>query len=256
LFEEKVALARRLLNDYGRWNWDHRLVFWSGGKDSTVVLHLALNEWNGDFIPVFVDTGITIPETIRYVKRISKLWNLRLKIIKPKIDFWNEVIKCGFPHHKALWCRSKLKMQPIRSFLDRLIGWKLQVLGIRAKESIIRRDSWFYKKPFMRSDIFNFTYELNPILDWTKRDVLRYLCENEIPQNEAWRLYHTSGCYFCPFVRNTTHYLTLKRLHPELFRKIVDAERKMGKRKQALPTKSLFPLEWQKLLSDFRGEQP
>jgi len=57
---EKHALS--LLDKYGDRPWSRRFVFWSGGRDSTVVLHLALRVWKEEFKAVFIDTGITLPE--------------------------------------------------------------------------------------------------------------------------------------------------------------------------------------------------
>ena len=124
--------ALRLLGKF-KDRWDHRFVFWSGGRDSTVVLHLALRAWKGDFKTIFIDTGITLPETLEYVHNIAELWNIDLITLKPGVDFWSYVRKAGFPIVKSLWCRRVLKMEPIKRFysLKENRGWKLQVLGIR-----------------------------------------------------------------------------------------------------------------------------
>jgi len=223
---EKEAL--HLLGKYGHkpWCWDHRYIFWSGGRDSTVVLHLALRAWKRDFKTIFIDTRITLPETLKYVYDIAELWNIDLIVLKPDVDFWKYVRIAGFPIVTALWCRRILKMQPIRKFFSQKEnrGWKLEVLGIRKKESWKRERSPFYQKPFQRSNQFKFTYELNPILEWTAKQIKAYMRRYRIPENPSYQIYKTAGCYFCPFVRNKRHYLTLKNRHPDLFKRIVDAE--------------------------------
>jgi 3'-phosphoadenosine 5'-phosphosulfate sulfotransferase (PAPS reductase)/FAD synthetase len=206
----------------------NRFVFWSGGKDSTVALHLALRAWDSNPPKVvFVDTGITLPETLAYVEKISADWNLNLVTLKPRIDFWAYVEKNGFPFFHRLWCRRLLKMTPIRRFLNRLPGWKVNVLGIRRRESTQRMKSKFYDKPFRRHTKLKHTYILLPVLDWSEEQVNAYLKQNNIPVNPCYEYFGTSGCYFCPFVTNPRHYLALKKRHPRLFDKLLQAEKKI-----------------------------
>jgi len=227
----------------------NRFVFWSGGKDSTVALHLALRVW-WDLNPrvVFVDTGITLPETLDYIQELAEEWSLNLTVLKPKIDFWDYVAKNGFPNVKALWCRRLLKLEPIKKFMKKQHGWKVQVLGIRKAESNVRRKSWYYQKPFMRHTRLPFTYNLLPILEWSESQVDDYINRVQIPVNPAYKIYRTSGCYFCPFVKAPQHYLALKRRHPELFEKIVEAEKVMRKGKTPWPGKSIVPFAEQQFL--------
>ena len=216
---------------------ENRFIFWSGGKDSTVVLHLTLKVWR-DLNPrvVFIDTGITLPETLEYVEKLSEEWSLNLTILKPKIDFWNYVAKNGFPHAKSLWCRRLLKLEPIKKFLSQFHGYKLCVLGIRKSESRQRFMAPWYQKTFERHRKFKFTYNLNPILDWSEKQVEDYIRRAQIPVNPSYKIFGRSGCYYCPFVANKQYYLTLKRVHPELFEKIVYAEQKLRPGKSSLYT--------------------
>ena len=225
----------------------NRFVFWSGGKDSTVALHLALRAWQ-DVNVVFVDTGITLPETLDYIRELTEKWNLNLTVLKPKIDFWNYVAKNGFPNIKALWCRRLLKLEPIKEFMKKQHGWKVQVLGIRKAESNVRRKSEYYQEPFVRDRRFSLTYNLLPILEWSDQQVDKYIHKFKIPINPAYKIYSTSGCYFCPFVRNSRHYLALKYNHPELFKKIVKAEKVMRKGKTPWAGKSIIPITDQQFL--------
>jgi 3'-phosphoadenosine 5'-phosphosulfate sulfotransferase (PAPS reductase)/FAD synthetase len=217
--------AHQLFKQYA-WNGVERIVFWSGGHDSTVALHLALKHWR-DWEPhvVFVDTGITLPETLEYVRSTSELMGFTPTILKPTIDFWEYVAKNGFPFFKRLWCRRILKMTPIRRYLNSLPGYKINVLGIRRKESVKRMATEYYEKPFRRHTQLRKTYVLLPILDWSKSQVQKYMRKHDIPENPCYQIYKTSGCYFCPFVTNESHYLALKNRHPELFQNLLDAER-------------------------------
>lgn len=70
---------------------DNCYVSFSGGKDSTVLLHLV-RELYPEIEAVFVDTGLEYPEIKQFVKSVDNV-----TILRPKIMF-NEVInKYGFP---------------------------------------------------------------------------------------------------------------------------------------------------------------
>jgi 3'-phosphoadenosine 5'-phosphosulfate sulfotransferase (PAPS reductase)/FAD synthetase len=49
------------------------LVLWSGGKDSTVALHLALAV-NKGFRVLYEDTGSEFPEIRKYVETVAQEW--------------------------------------------------------------------------------------------------------------------------------------------------------------------------------------
>lgn len=237
-------------------NWvepQNRFVFWSGGKDSTVALHLALRAWDSNPPQVvFIDTGITIPETLEYIERLKEEWKLNLAVIRPQdvrpnFDFWNYVAENGFPIITALWCRRILKMEPIKHFMKRHRGWKVQVLGIRKVESNVRKKAWYYERVFMRHRKIPFTYNLLPILNWTDIKIVEYIGKFQIPLNQGYERYGHTNCYFCPFIQNAVPYLNLKRFHPKLFQKIVQAE--INRRgKTAWPRKSIIPILEQEFL--------
>ncbi|MEX2689613.1 MAG: phosphoadenosine phosphosulfate reductase family protein [Candidatus Njordarchaeum guaymaensis] len=218
----KESKAISILKRYEKYR--NKFVFWSGGKDSTVALHLAMRAWN-DFRVVFIDTTITVPETLDYVRKQSKEWNLDLVILRPEHDFFYYARKWGFPAvPNYLWCRRVLKLEPIRRFYDKFYGMKIQVLGLRRSKSVARRKT----KPILRKTHFRNTIGICPIYDWSKEDVFRYLRKYEIPINLAYRIYkRNSGCYFCPFIKNIRFYLRLKYEHPKLFLKLLNLEKEI-----------------------------
>lgn len=214
--------ALRILRREGLKNYEHRFVFWSGGRDSTVCLHLALRAWRGlEWRAVFIDTGITLPETLEYVNRLADEWGIPLTILKPEQDFYTLAKRWGFPAApNFLWCREHLKLKPTRKFYSHNPGWKLQVLGLRRREAARRRTI----KPVMDTPRFKYTVSICPILGWTVDQVKAYMRKHRIPTNPAYRIYGTSGCYFCPFIRNRKFYLTLKTRHPNLFNRLINLE--------------------------------
>lgn len=85
---EKTKLRIREWYDH----WDGQVyISFSGGKDSTVLLHIA-RELYPDIETVFVDTGLEYPEIRDFVKQFNNVtW------LKPKMTFKQVIDKYGYP---------------------------------------------------------------------------------------------------------------------------------------------------------------
>ena len=88
----KVALTqtriRAWVNEFGT---NGVYVSFSGGKDSTVLLHLV-RELYPDVPAVFVDTGLEYPEIREFVKTFDNVtW------LKPSMNFRQVIQKYGYP---------------------------------------------------------------------------------------------------------------------------------------------------------------
>lgn len=66
-------------------------ISFSGGKDSTVLLHLARELYPG-IGAVYVDTGLEYPEIKEFVKQHENV-----VIIRPKMNFRQVILKYGYP---------------------------------------------------------------------------------------------------------------------------------------------------------------
>ena len=72
-----VMTKQRIIDWYEFWNGNVYVSF-SGGKDSTVLLHLVRSIYP-DVEAVFVDTGLEYPEIKQFVKSIDNVIILRLE---------------------------------------------------------------------------------------------------------------------------------------------------------------------------------
>ena len=88
----KVRMTENRINDWVReFGEDGVYVSFSGGKDSTVLLHIVRNLYP-DVEAVFVNTGLEYPEIQKFVKTFGNV-----TILRPKMRF-DEVIKTyGYP---------------------------------------------------------------------------------------------------------------------------------------------------------------
>ena len=82
----KIPLTKRRIRDWVReFGTDGVYVSFSGGKDSTVLLHIV-REMFPDVEAVFVNTGLEYPEIQKFVKTFENV-----TIMRPKMRF-DEVI--------------------------------------------------------------------------------------------------------------------------------------------------------------------
>ena len=79
---------RQWVNEFGT---DGVYVSFSGGKDSTVLLHIVREQYP-DIPAVFCDTGLEYPEIREFVKTFDNVtW------LKPKMNFRKVIEKYGYP---------------------------------------------------------------------------------------------------------------------------------------------------------------
>lgn len=87
----KISMTKRRIRDwYDYWDGNVYISF-SGGKDSTVLLHIA-RQMYPDIEAVFVNTGLEYPEIQHFVKSFENV-----TILCPKMRFDEVVKKYGYP---------------------------------------------------------------------------------------------------------------------------------------------------------------
>lgn len=88
----KIRMTKRRIRDWvDEYGEDGVYVSFSGGKDSTVLLHIARDMYP-NIKACFIDTGLEYPEIRAFVKNFENV-----DIIKPKMGFKKIVEKYGFP---------------------------------------------------------------------------------------------------------------------------------------------------------------
>jgi len=89
--EIKILKTQKRIREWYEQHEGEVYVSFSGGKDSTVLLHIARQIYP-DIKAVFIDTGLEYPELRQFVKTIKNvIW------LKPKMKFKEVVEKYGYP---------------------------------------------------------------------------------------------------------------------------------------------------------------
>ena len=89
--EAKIVMTQRRIREWYEYWGGQVYVSFSGGKDSTVLLHLV-REMYSDVEAVYVDTGLEYPEIRHFVKTFDNV-----TILHPKMRFDEVIKRYGYP---------------------------------------------------------------------------------------------------------------------------------------------------------------
>ena len=89
--DRKIMITQtRIIEWYTRWNGQVYVSF-SGGKDSTVLLHIA-RQCFPDIEAVFINTGLEYPEIQQFAKSFDNV-----TVVRPEMSFVEVIRKYGYP---------------------------------------------------------------------------------------------------------------------------------------------------------------
>lgn len=236
-YEEKIEYTRKIIKDAMDTFGDKIAVACSFGKDSTLVLHFALQA-DPRIKVLFSNTGVEYKETYEFRDFLVREWNLNYHEMKPIKSFWKCVEEYGYPKKRADYKRRKrgksekamsgtprccyyLKERPAAVWYKEN-GIEAVLLGITWDESYQRRyliirygDSHKTKK-----HVSTAMHKIYPIAFWKTDEVWRYIKENNIPYNKIYdRGAKRCGCAPCTSYINWD--INMATLSPKLFRKVM-----------------------------------
>lgn len=155
----------------------------------TVLLHLA-TQVAPDLDVLFLDTGYHFPETLETMRRSLRLYQLRLRVVRPE----NSQPHTALPH---LWadstatCCDARKVQPLNHAMDQG-GFTAWLSGLRRGDSPQRRNA-----AIVEADRFGRT-KINPIANWSDDDVANYIAKHDLIVNPLLSQgYDSVGCWPC-----------------------------------------------------------
>ena len=189
---------------------------WSMGKDSNVLLWLALKAFFGKipFPLLHIDTTYEFPEMLKFRDWAVRQYNLNL-IVKINTEARGRGI--GYETHDPITVTHELKTVALKQALAEY-GWGALITGIRRDEDATRakeryfspRDGdsqWDYKNQppqfwgqFVVGNVRGEHVRVQPLLDWTELDIWRYIQRENIPIPELYfarqgKRYRSLGCH-------------------------------------------------------------
>lgn len=187
--EEKEKESRKLLKEaIEKFGMEKVAVAWSGGKDSTTVLHLIRQEFKKVIIPVvFIDTSVKFKEIYSFRDKLAKEWNLNLIIVKNE-----EALKTIKIAQNKEECCYLLKTIPLREAITSH-GWEALITAVRWDEQEARKNETYFSRretpPHTR---------IHPILHFRELDIWAYIRKYNIPYCELYHKgYRSLGCAPC-----------------------------------------------------------
>lgn len=146
------------------------LISFSGGETSAFMAQWILNHKKDEYeiICVFANTGQENEETLEFIEKCDKAFNMNLvwveAVINPKMGegvrhrivdynsasrdgqpFEDAIKKMGIPNQSAPYCTRDLKLAPIKSYL-KSIGWKDYYTAIGIRQDEVDRINSNYKE--------------------------------------------------------------------------------------------------------------
>jgi phosphoadenosine phosphosulfate reductase len=159
-------------------------------KQSSVLVHMV-SELELDVDIVELDTHLFFKESYETRERLVERYGL--KLIVPDVLTIAEQHKREGPN---LWetnpdyCCHIRKVEPLIRALEPYDAW---VSGIRREQSPSRAGA----KKVERSERYG-VWKVQPLADWTEKDVWRYILQNDIPYNPLHDVgYRSIGCIPC-----------------------------------------------------------
>jgi phosphoadenosine phosphosulfate reductase len=199
---DALAEANRDLADAGpeqilRWavrRFHPRLLMATAfGVEGCCVIHLLAGIEPGVRV-INLETGYQFPETLALRERVKARYGIAVEYVYPEQTVAEYEAEHGGPLHglRPDQCCLDRKVRPLRRALERLspLAWisaiRKDQTADRGKADVVQWDAKFG------------LVKVNPLLNWTKKDVWAFALKHDVPYNPLHdRDYPSIGCWPC-----------------------------------------------------------
>ena len=173
--EESKNVLKKAYEKYG----DEMAIFWTGGKDSTVLLHMIREVFGkkNNFPILYLDTQLEFEEVYEFIENLKKKWKLNLTIEKTT-DKMMEKYNSLRTKKERVELASIFKIILLKKAVKK---YRLPaiVIGIRWDEHPERISEKYLS---LRPDHMR----IHPLLHFTEEDIWNYIKQFKIPYNSLY----------------------------------------------------------------------
>lgn len=198
-------------------------AMFSGGNDSMVSTHLAMN--SGAHEVLHINTGIGIPETRQFVRETCKAFGWPLREEHPPAKTYRQIVlEDGFPgpgaHQYAYsWLKERALRKVIRETKTRMKDRVALVTGVRNFESARRMG---YVQPIVREGA---KVWVAPMYGFSELDLHAYKKLHNLPQNPVSVNLGMSGECLCGSFASPGEFARIERHYPDVAADLRELER-------------------------------
>lgn len=214
------------------------VITYSGGKDSEVLLDLALKS-NCEIEVINSHTTVDAPQTVYHIRKVFKRLNevgIETRTLMPDKTMWELIANNTVPPTRLIrYCCKILKEKSLPNrFIATGVRWSesesrkqtRSVFEVRGETKKLAKAFSYEHTKEVFTDALNISKELNqaakehnsydctlisnakdnndlivnPIVDWDDKDVWQYISDNHIEVNPLYDMgYQRVGCIGCPF---------------------------------------------------------
>lgn len=171
---KKVRKSQRIIAEtYKKFDRSKVAIAWTGGKDSTVILHLTRTLFGGEipFPVMFNDSTMEFDEIYQFISRLKKEWNLNLVTVTDEegLQLFNKT--SDLKEKKEI--SRLMKINAIKKAL-KIYKFEAFIVGVRWDEHEARsKETYFSKRPNH--------VRIHPILHFTEADIWNYIRTFDVP---------------------------------------------------------------------------
>ncbi|MCK5393102.1 MAG: phosphoadenosine phosphosulfate reductase family protein [Candidatus Omnitrophica bacterium] len=202
-----------------------KIISFSGGKDSTALLLLMIKKAIPFDEIIFCDTGMEYPEVYNHIDLIKKRLKLNITRLQSKksFEYWladhvkqkgkNKGKKgYGWPDHRVRWCAKSLKINVIKSYLQKYNSKENKIIEYHGI-------TWDERSRMKKNnDGRNIEYPLCKY-KYSQKDTLSLCLKNGYDWEGLYSKFSRANCYCCPL--QTLNDLKMLYLsYPKLWKKM------------------------------------
>lgn len=143
-----------------------------------------------------LDTGRLPYETYKLIDSTNSFYDYNIDVYFPQHSLVEPMVKekginlfYNSVEDRKLCCYNR-KVEPLKRALAGLDAW---ICGLRKEQSVTRENL-----DIVESDNVNQILKINPLINWTEKEVWRYIKENNVPYNKLYdKNYKSIGCAPC-----------------------------------------------------------